>query len=607
MPAQTDDISLSYIRKELQNYNFDTLRSDLLAGLQVSFLTIPQSMAYALMAGLPLSCGLFAAIFSSIIAALFGSSRYLVVGPVNAIAILAQTGTAEILFTYFREASGIQREILALQIITQLSLIVGAFQVLAAFLKLGRLTQFVSYSVVVGYLAGSAVTIVVNQLFTFLGMYRLTGVSSLYEKSVYILNNLQDTHIPTLTVGLLTLSFIFICKKINKTIPGAALALIVMAGGIYFLQDTPYDWFRADLELVGDTVEAYGLFPSFAWPSFNTGIMHQMLPFAFAVALLSVMDTTCVSKSIASSKGNRVSINQEMLGVGLGNLVSAFTSAMPVSGSPSRTVLNMQSGAQTRMAAIFNALFVAAIVQSLGFLVNSIPLASLSILLFITASTMLNYKQLFLCLKATSSDAFVMIITFLSCIFFPLDVAFYIGVFLSVTLYLNKAALPQLKEYDIEESGELRDLDPTEACLHKTIRVIKVEGELFFGSADIFQGTLKSIAEDDTSTRVIVLQLKNARDIDATSCLAFLQLHDYLKGGGRHLVACGLSQEIWDVMSNSGVIEQVGKENLFVFDARHPHQHMQKAIHRARELAKPQLTSLASEPAEVTQLRPESV
>ena len=127
-------------------------------------------------------------------------------------------------------------------------------------------------------------------------------------------------------------------------------------------------------------------------------------------------------------------------------------------------------------------------------------------------------------------------------------------------------------------------LDHTKPLEHKPIRVIKVDGELFFGAADIFQTTLKTIAEDDTSTRVIILQLKNARDIDATSCLAIHHLHRYLKSSKRHLVACGIMQQVWDVLSDSGLIEQLGKENLFIFDEHHPHLHMVKALRHARFL-----------------------
>jgi SulP family sulfate permease len=288
---------------------------------------------------------------------------------------------------------------------------------------------------------------------------------------------------------------------------------------------------------------------------------------------------------MAATSGQGISLNQEILSVGAANIVSSCTGSMPVSVSNSRSQLNWQSGAQTRFAAIFNALLVATIVSYLGAFVNLIPLSALSALLLVTAFTLVNSKQLILCVKSTSSDAFVLISTFLACIFFNLDTAFYIGVVLSISLYLKKAAMPQLMEYEIQDNGDLRRLHIAEAYLQKQIRVIKVEGELFFGSADIFYTTLKTLAEDDKTTRVILLQLKNARDIDATSCLALLQLHEYLEKGGRHLVLCGMTLEMWDVMSNSGLISTIGKDNLFVFDEKSPLLYLQKAIARAKVLA----------------------
>ena len=230
------------------------------------------------------------------------------------------------------------------------------------------------------------------------------------------------------------------------------------------------------------------------------------------------------------------------------------------------------------LSGVLAAVFIGFFVYMFGFLITSIPLAALSALLLVTAVSIVQPRQFLMCAKATNADAFVLWTTLCSCIFFSLDVAFYIGVALSIILYLKKSAIPQLVEYDIDEDGELQNFDESRHREQKAIRVIKVEGELFFGAADLFQTTLKTIAEDDTSSRVIILQLKNARDIDATVCLALQQLHDYLRNSGRFLVACGMTQQIWDVMSDSGMVEEIGKENLFVFDERHPHLHMLRRI-----------------------------
>ncbi len=598
--ASQDDISLNYFKKDFERYSWNALRLDLVAGLTVSMLTLPQALAYALVAGLPVSTGLYAAIFSAIIMALFGSSRHLVVGPSNAIAILIQGGISGVLFTYYRNVTGPEREELILQILTQLMLLVGIIQILAAFLKLGRLTHFVSHTVTIGYVSGVALALVINQLFPLLGMAVPTDVSSLYERGVYILTHLYAMHWPTALIGIVCFLFLIGLKRIDRKMPAGAIMLAVVAISAYFLGYF-YNYFEANeyqflnwnqiegwtqgIAVVGDT-RGGGFIPRLDWPYFNPGIMNNLLPVAFAIALLSVMEASSTAKSIAASSGQHLSTNQEIFGLGLGNFFSAFIGAMPLSGSPSRSSLNYESGAKTRLAAIFNSLFVYLMIVAFGFLIRHIPVATFAALLILSASTIVNFKQLFLCLKATRSDAFVLVLTLLACIFFSLDIAFYIGVAMSITFYLKKAAIPQLVEFTVDEAGILHSIEHNQQSEPRKIRFIKVEGELFFGAADLFQSTLKAITEDDTTTRIIILQLKNARDIDATACLALQQLYDYLKNSGRYLIGCGITHQIWDVLSDSGMVELIGKNNLFIFDERHPHLSVQKAFLRAYDLLK---------------------
>ena len=595
-----DDVSLTYFKKDFERYSWRALRSDLMAGLAVSMLTLPQSLAYALVAGLPVSTGLYAAIFSSIIVALFGSSRHLIVGPSNAIAILIQGGISSVLFTYYRNVTGPEKDELVLQILSQLMLLVGIIQILAAFLKLGRLTHFVSHTVIIGYVSGVALALVINQLFPLLGMDVPMDVSSLYERSLYILTHLHVMHWPTAVIGFVCFLFLLGLKRIDRKIPAGAIMLAVVAILAYFIgyfynyfeinQTQFLDWsqiefWMRDVAVVGDT-RGDGFIPQLDWPYFNPGILNNLLPVAFAIALLSIMEATSTAKSIAASSGQHLSTNQEIFGLGLGNFFSAFIGAIPVSGSPSRSSLNYESGAKSRLSALFNSLFVYLLIVAFGFLIRHIPITAFAALLIVSAGGIVNFKQLFLCLKATRSDAFVLILTLLACLFLSLDIAFYIGVAMSITLYLKKAAIPQLVEFTVDEAGVLHSVEHQQHPEPRKIRFIKVEGELFFGAADLFQSTLKSIAEDDTTTRVIILQLKNARDIDATACLALQQLYDYLKNSGRHLIGCGITHQIWDVLSDSGMVEVIGKNNLFIFDERHPHLSVQKAFLRAYDLMK---------------------
>lgn len=616
-----DEISLKHYKKEFERYSWESLRQDALAGLSVAMLTVPQAMAYALVAGLPISTGLFAAIYSALIVALFGSSRHLIVGPSNAIAILIQAGTSEILFTYYRDVPDPQKELLALQILTQLSLLVGIIQILAACFKLGRLTHFVSHSVIVGYILGVAMALVINQLFPLLGMAIPSDVSSLYERSLYMLTHFHTIHAPTAIIGVACFSFLLILRRIDRKMPAgaimlASIAVIAYIVDYYISHEFPYaDYVESviqHLAIVGDTREDGGLTPTWDWPYFNTGIMNNLLPIAFAVALLSVMEATSAAKSIAAGSGQRLSTNQEIFGLGLGNLFSAFITALPISGSAARSALCYDNGGKTRLAAIFNSIFVAVILFAFGFLVKHIPITAFSALLIMSAANIVNFKQLLLCIKATRSDSLVLMLTVFACIFFSLDMAFYIGVIMSITLYLKKAAIPQLVEFTMDEEGVLHSVDDTQPCVPRKIRFIKVEGELFFGAADLFQSALKSLTEDDNTTRVIILQLKNARDIDATACLALQQLYEYLKSSGRHLIGCGLTHQIWDVLSDSGMVDMIGKRNLFIFDERHPQLSMQRAFARASELLtadnkgveSTHVTPVSSEPVIVVQPAP---
>ncbi len=271
-----DEISLTYFKKDFERYSWSALRSDLIAGLAVSMLTLPQSLAYALVAGLPVSAGLYAAIFSSIIMAFFGSSRHLIVGPSNAIAILIQGGISSILFTYYRDVVGPEKDELVLQILTQLMLLVGTIQIIAAFLKLGRLTHFVSHTVIIGYVSGVALALVINQLFPLLGMDVPLDVTSLYERSIYILTHLQFMHWPTALIGVSCLLFLIGLKRIDSKMPVGAIMLASVAVLAYFIgyayhyfeinQYQFLDWSQVEdlvhnIAIVGDT-KGNGFIPS---------------------------------------------------------------------------------------------------------------------------------------------------------------------------------------------------------------------------------------------------------------------------------------------------------------------------------------------------------
>ena len=467
-----DDISFTPFSKEFKGYSLSKLHSDLTAATAVALLTIPQSMAVALVAGLPLSTALFASIFSALIAAIFGSSKHLVLGPSGAIAILIQYGVAHSLAHYYPTAIGAGREMLAFQIMVQMTFIVAGIHLLASFFKLGQLTQFVSYSVVLGYIMGVAAAIIIDQLFVFCGIESMIGIHSLWNKVIYLFNNIKDIHVTTLLIGCFSLTLLVGLKKWHAKMPAALITFIVITTLLMVFR-LFFGGEFLNVIIVGDTGEISILSPNLKLPFFDLSIMNNLLPIAFAVAMLCVLETASVAKSIATYSGQRLSVNQEILSLGIGNVVSAFLGAMPISGSTSRTVLNFESGAQTRLAAIFCAMLVGLILYLFEDFVSNIPIAALASLLFITAGNLIKKKQLLICLKSTNVDAFVFLATFGSCIFLSIDVAFYIGVVLSVTLYLKNAAKPQVLQYMVDDTGRIKNVDYCTPEEDKKIRLIK--------------------------------------------------------------------------------------------------------------------------------------
>lgn len=578
---------------DLKKYPLSWLRGDLMAALQVALMALPQAVAYAFLAGLPISAGIWAAVFGTFFTAAFGQSRYLVAGSTNMVAILLQSGTSEILYTYYSGASGTERDVLALKIVLQIVLLIGLFQVIAGLLRLGRLTQFTSRSVIIGYVAGAAIAIAVSQLYPFFGIPRMEGYHPIYQQGWYLLGHLYTLHLPTtlLAVGCLVLLVIF--YRTSRKIPGAAIVFILAALVVFMFNLAPTDA-KGTLDVIeGEQIERVTLIqdiapslkdiPRFSLPTLDFRILPKLVPLAFAIALLTVLQATAIGRSFTSSKEPPYNDNQEIYGLGLGNFLSAFFGGMPSSGSFSRSALNKASGAKTRFAAMGSGVCVFILILVFDYYVGKIPLATLATLMLFTAATMVNIKELFICLRATRMDAFVVLVTLGSSLIFTLDVALYIGVVVSIVLYLKQAAIPHLIEYAFNNVGKLRPLEMEDERPDPAICIIQAEGELFFGSADLLQTKLRNIAEDE-NLKVIIIQLLNTRFLDASCCLALRQVLRYLKATKRTLMLSGVSPEVWGVLDDSHLLYEIGEANCFAANEQLPSEPTRNAYAQAKSL-----------------------
>jgi len=502
-------------------------------------------------------------------------------GPNNATALLVQAVSVGAVHKFYGETGALA----TVELVGLLTLLIGAFQLLAAFFKLGRLIQFVSYSVVVGYIAGTATAIGVGQLFALTGLTCPPEIDTLYQKIFYWAFHLKKAHLLTVTMGIASLAACVMLRRVSRKIPTALTMLVLMTGitvlfGLHSFQDSS----GRSLQLLAcGNLRDFSF--SFDTPVFDFRLLNFLVPTAFAIALIGMLEANAIAKAVAVSTGQRLTGNQEILALGSANFFLSFVGGLPCSGSASRSALNVESGAQTRFAAMLGACFVALVAFGFGPLIQYVPKASLAALLLVTACRLVDVQQLRFCWSSTRSDAFVLLATYFSCIFLSLPLALFVGVSLSIILYLRKAAIPHVSEYIYEESiNKFRAATAKERQKKRAIRVINAEGELFFGSMDLFQYALRAMTKDDRSTRVIILRLKHVHDLDATAALALKQLKDYLQRHGRFLIVCSVPSHVHDLLEKSSLTTYLGEENIIACDRTSPHGDLVTAFARAREL-----------------------
>ncbi len=551
------------IRHAHSDYNTTKLLHDLRAGLNVSAMAFAQGMACALIAGLPISFGIYCAVIAPIVGAIFSGSKNTVLGPTNATAVL-------VLSAFLSLPPQTDRVAMA----GLLVLLVGVFQVVGAFLQVASLTQYISRSVVVGYVTAASLLIMANQFHHALGV-KLEGADTFFDLCAGTIQKLSEVHLPSLAISLLTGWVYLVMSRRIKSIPSAAIVLVLMALVAEGMKGVGYDVLR----LTSIHLSEWHI----GFPAMGFDGIRLMTSSALAIAFLALMENTFMAKSLANRTGQRVEVHQEMFGLGLANVASAVCGGMPASGSLTRSALNWKSGAATACAGLFSGVFCLIAVAIFGAGIRYIPVASLAVIVIIVACTVIDRHVIQVTLKSTHSDAAVFLTTFGFALLTPLDFAIFMGVAISVVLFLRKASSPHLIEYTFNESGNLCEVEAGRPRENPQISIIHVEGELFFGAADLFRDEIRRVCRD-ASLKVVVLRLKNARHLDATSVLALEELIQYLRETGRELVVSGATREIYHVLRKSGLILLLKKENFFRASPRNPNVSTRRALLRAKEL-----------------------
>lgn len=553
-----------------RRYTLHKFRRDIVAGITVSVVELPQAMAYALVAGVPPQYGIYTSVVQGIIGALLSSSEHMTTGPTNTQSLLIASAVSRI-------ANPMADPGTYLRLVVALAMLKGLIQLAFAAARMGAMVRYVSRSVIVGLSAGAGVLIAVSQLPQVLGINmaktqpHFAGALGQLER---LLPHLHEWHGKAILVAAMSLLIVLGIRLISKMLPGALMA--VVAGAILV---AVMGWTGTDLRLVGALPRG---FPTPAVPSISWGESESLFGGALALAILGMLESVSIAKSIAMHTGERISANQEFFAQGLKNLISSFLHCMPGSGSFTRSALDHAAGAETRFAAVFNAIFVAILFFFLGAWAKLIPLSSLGAVLMVIAYGLIDWGYLPRMLRASRSDALVCGITFAAALVMPLEYAIFLGIFLNVALYLQIASRLHVTELVASPGGPFVErpiLDKRTG--EKQVIFLQLEGDLFFAIADELQDRFTAIAS--APVRVVILRLKRTHSIDGTVLNVLDKFVIDMGKRGRHVLLCGVKRELMGVLKAYGLIDRIGRDNVFetgggVFTSA------KQALGRAREL-----------------------
>jgi SulP family sulfate permease len=543
------------LAESLRGYTWAAFRADCLAGATVSLVSIPQAIGFALIAGLPPLMVILSVIVGGFVCALFSSSRHLVFGPTNSISIIL----AATIYSFHRGS------LTPADIALLLAFLIGVFQLTAGLAQLGKLTQFISRSVVVAYGTAVGVLLISGQVPHLLGEVvgeRGDFLRGLYESVVHLVH--LEFNPFSAIMGVVTLLIFWAIERFWPKLPPELLGLVCLS---LFMQHLHLG--ELGIRTIRDEGALARTIPSFMGipvTEANLSLVPELSSAALAIAILGMLEAISISKTLAAKSGQRIDANQELVAMGTANILSSFYGAMPGSASFARSSANLQSGARTQLSALLSSVIVLLALTFVTPLINYIPVPSLAAHLIRIGIKMFNREQIRISWRATRSDAIVFAATLLAAFLFKLDTAIYVGIGTSLALFLRKASAPSLVEYGFNNAGSLSELDDRKQRANNAISIVHVEGELFFGAADLFQEQVRYLADED-NIRVVILRMKNARHLDATSVMSLLQLHDYLEKSGRHLLISGINPDVERVLKASGALERIGQENVFPAEA----------------------------------------
>ena len=486
----------------LPNYNSSRLKGDFIAGITVSIILIPQGIAYALIAGLPPIYGLYCALVPQLVYAIFGSSRQVAIGPVAMDSLIVATGVSTL-------ALAGSDSYIAIAIL--LAFMVGSIQFLLGVFRLGFIVNFLSKPVISGFTSAVALTIGINQ---FRNLFGVDFVQS--DQIQYVLEdiwfNIIDFNSHTTLIGLISVGVIILLRKINKKIPNALLVVVVGILTIRYFGDE-----FSDVAIVKDIPS--GL-PSFSFPEMDISQMKELLPIALTLVMVGYLETISIGKSLEAKQDEyKLRPNQELIALGLSNIIGSWFKAYPSTSSFSRSAINQESGATTGMASLVSVVMVLLTLLFLTPLFYHLPKTVLAAIIIVAVFGLVNIKEAIFLWKANNLDFWLLVVTFFSTLLFGIEYGIMIGVGLSLIILIFRTSRPYVAELGkVPESDFYRNRERfNEVILDDEVLVFRFDAQLFYANASYFIETLELMVEEKgPRLKLIVLDAESINRVDST-------------------------------------------------------------------------------------------
>lgn len=520
----------------MKNYTKEQFAKDVIAGIIVAIIALPLSIALALASGVGPEQGIYTAIVAGFLISFFGGSRVQIAGPTAAFATIVAGIVAR---------NGMDGLIMA-------TIIAGVLLILMGVFRVGALIKFIPYTIVTGFTAGIAVTIVIGQLKDFFGLTYAKDVKPVetMEKMQCIIHYFSSVNVWAVLVGIICLAILILWPFINKTIPGSLIAVIA---GILIVKLG-----KLPVNTIGDLYTISSHLPPFHIPHFSMEILQAEMSDGFTIAILAAIESllSCVVADSMINSHHRS--NMELIAQGIGNLGSALFGGIPATGAIARTAANIKNGGRTPIAGMVHAIVLVLVLVILMPYAALIPMPTIAAILFMVAYNMCGWRTFAnLCKTAPKSDIIVLLMTFALTVIFDLVVAIEAGMIIACLLFMKRMSeeteVRGWTYYDDEsdpDAIELRDVP-------KGIRVYEISGPMFFGAADrLTDITLKEF------TKCLVIRMRGVPAVDATAMHSLEQLYEDCKRHNVQLVFSHVNEQPYKTMQKDGFVDLIGADNF---------------------------------------------